>query len=75
MKNYLNFENEIKNLENEIEKLKDPYNQDGLTEVDTSKISEIQLEIQEKLKKTYSKLNSWQKTMAQNFILKSIKNF
>ena len=63
MKNYLNFENDIKNLEIELEKLKDPYNQDGLTEVDTNKISEIQLEIQEKLKKTYSKLNSWQKTM------------
>ena len=27
MKNYLNFENDIKNLESEIEKLKDPYNQ------------------------------------------------
>ena len=53
MKNYLNFENDIKNLEIELEKLKDPYNQDGLTEVDTNKISEIQLEIQEKLKKTY----------------------
>ena len=51
MKNYLNFENDIKNLEIELEKLKDPYNQDGLTEVDTNKISEIQLEIQEKLKK------------------------
>ena len=63
MKNYLNFENDIKNLEIELEKLKDPYNQDGLTEVDTNKISEIQLEIQEKLKKIYSKLNSWQKTL------------
>ena len=30
MKNYLNFETDIKNLEAEIEKLKDPYNQDGL---------------------------------------------
>ena len=49
MKNYLNFENDIKNLEIELEKLKDPYNQDGLTEVDTNKISEIQLEIQKKL--------------------------
>ena len=39
MKNYLNFENEIKNLENEIEKLKDPYNQEGISEVDTQKIS------------------------------------
>ena len=26
MKNYLNFETEIKNIENEIEKLKDPFN-------------------------------------------------
>ena len=55
MKNYLNFENDIKNLEVELEKLKDPYNQDGLTEVNTNKISEIQLEIEDKLKKTYSK--------------------
>ena len=31
MKNYLNFETEVKNLENELEKLKDPYNQEGLS--------------------------------------------
>ena len=37
MKNYLNFETEIKDLENELEKLKDPYNQEGLSEVDTQK--------------------------------------
>ena len=37
MKNYLNFEKDIQNLEIEIEKLKDPYNQSGLTEVDTQK--------------------------------------
>ena len=30
MKNYLNFENDIKDLENELDKLKDPYNQGGL---------------------------------------------
>ena len=42
MKNYLNFETEIKDLENELEKLKDPYNQEGLTEVDTQKISNTQ---------------------------------
>ena len=35
MKNYLNFETEIKELETEIEKLKDPYNQNGLSEVET----------------------------------------
>ena len=50
MKNYLNFENDIKNLESEIEKLKDPYNQEGLSEVDTQKISSTQAELDEKLK-------------------------
>ena len=39
MKNYLNFENDIKDLESELEKLKDPYNQEGLSEVNTDKIS------------------------------------
>ena len=39
MKNYLNFETDIKNLETELEKLKDPYNEEGLAEVNTEKIS------------------------------------
>ncbi|MDA9597460.1 acetyl-CoA carboxylase carboxyltransferase subunit alpha [Candidatus Pelagibacter sp.] len=60
MKNYLNFELDIKNLEIELEKLKDPYNQEGLSEVDTNKISNIQSEIDSKLKEVYSNLNSWQ---------------
>ena len=63
MKNYLNFENEIKHLENELEKLKDPYNQGGLSEVDTQKISKVQEELDEKLKDIYSKLDPWQTTM------------
>jgi len=63
MKNYLNFETDIKNLESELEKLKDPYNQDGLSEVDTKKISESQQEIDEKLKKIYSNLDPWQTTL------------
>ena len=62
MKNYLNFEKDIKNLEIELDKLKDPYNEEGLSEVNTNKISEIQLQIDNKLKKVYSNLNSWQKT-------------
>ena len=41
MKNYLNFETEIKTLEEELEKLKDPYDQSGLSEVDTKKISKM----------------------------------
>jgi len=63
MKNYLNFEHEVKSLESEIDKLKDPYNNEGLSEVDTNKISEIQLEIDQKLKEVYSNLNPWQTTL------------
>ncbi len=63
MKNYLNFENDIKDLENELDKLKDPYNQGGLSEVDTDKISKTQDELDQKLKEIYSKLDPWQTTM------------
>jgi acetyl-CoA carboxylase carboxyl transferase subunit alpha len=63
MKNYLNFESDIKNLESEIEKLKDPFNQSGLSEVDTQKISKIQNELDEKLKSVYSNLDPWQTTL------------
>jgi len=63
MKNYLNFETEIKDLENELEKLKDPYNQSGLSEVNTQKISQLQNELDEKLKMVYANLDPWQTTM------------
>ena len=63
MRNYLNFEDEIKNLESELDKLKDPYNNEGLSEVDTGKISKIQNEIDQKLKEVYSNLNPWQITL------------
>jgi acetyl-CoA carboxylase carboxyl transferase subunit alpha len=63
MKNYLNFETDIKDLETEIEKLKDPYNQDGLSEVDTKKISESQEQIDKKLQEIYSNLDPWQTTL------------
>ncbi len=63
MKNYLNFETDIKNLESEIEKLKDPYNQSGLSEVDTQKITQTQSELDEKLKSIYSNLDPWQITL------------
>ena len=63
MKNYLNFETEIKDLEAEIDKLKDPYNQSGLSQVDTEKLSQTQNELDEKLKQIYSNLDPWQTTM------------
>ena len=63
MKNYLNFETDIKDLENELDQLKDPYNQEGLSEVDTEKISKLQNEIDDKLKNIYSNLDQWQTTL------------
>tara|TARA_Y100000996_G_scaffold350637_1_gene289730 strand:- start:88 stop:1200 length:1113 start_codon:yes stop_codon:yes gene_type:complete len=60
MKNYLNFEAEVKNLEKELEALRDPYNQEGLSEVDTKKISKIQEDIDKKLKEIYTNLDPWQ---------------
>ena len=61
MKNYLEFEKEIKTLEDEMELLKSPGNE-GISEVDTNKIKSTQEQINSKLKSIYSNLNSWQKT-------------
>ncbi len=64
MKNYLNFELEIKDLEKELDLLKDPYNnKEGLSEVDTEKIVKTEEEINQKLKSIYSNLDPWQITM------------
>jgi len=62
MKNYLEFERDIKVLEEELEKLKDPFNKEGISEVDTKRILEIENEINVKLKASYANLNEWQKT-------------
>jgi acetyl-CoA carboxylase carboxyl transferase subunit alpha len=62
MKNYLEFEKEIKALEEEVDGLKSPFGSEGISEVDTQKIKNTQDEINEKLKKTYANLNSWQRT-------------
>ena len=36
MKNYLNFETEVKELEAQLDVLKDPYNKEGISEVNTN---------------------------------------
>ena len=61
MKNYLEFEKEIKSLEDEMDLLKSPGNE-NLSEVDTGKIKSTQDQINLKLKSIYTNLNSWQKT-------------
>ena len=63
MKNYLEFEKEIKALEDEVDGLKSPFGSEGISEVDTKKIENIESEINQKLKQTYENLNSWQKTL------------
>ena len=80
MKNYLEFEKEIKALEEEVDGLKNPFGSEGISEVDTKKIKSIQDEINEKLRETYKNLNSWQKTLVArhedrpkaNFYIKKI---
>ena len=61
---YLDFESDIKTLEEELGKLKNPFNDSGeISQVDSEKISQIQEEINFKLKNIYSNLNPWQKTL------------
>ncbi len=62
MKNYLNFEQEVKELEAELDNLKDPYNNEGISEVNTNEITIFEEKINNKLEKIYSDLNPWQIT-------------
>ena len=63
MKNYLEFEKKIKALEQEVDNLKSPFGSEGISEVDTQKISKTQEELDEKLKSIYSNLDPWQTTL------------
>jgi acetyl-CoA carboxylase carboxyl transferase subunit alpha len=80
MKNYLEFEKEIKLLESDLDSLKSPFGSEGISEVDTQKIRETEEEINNKLKLTYENLNSWQRTLVArhedrpraNFYIKKI---
>jgi len=56
MKNYLEFEKEIKTLEEEVDNLKIPFESERIAKVDTKKIKTTQEEINEKLKQTYKNL-------------------
>ena len=80
MKNYLEFEKEIKTLETDLESLKSPFGSEGISEVDTQKITHTEAQINEKLKITYANLNSWERTLVArheerprtNFYIKKI---
>ena len=68
MKSYLEFERNIKVLEEELEKLKDPFNKEGISQVNTDKMIQLQNEIDEKLKISYANLNEWQKTQVARHV-------
>jgi acetyl-CoA carboxylase carboxyl transferase subunit alpha len=80
MKNYLEFEKEVKTLEDDLENLQSPFGFEGISEVDTQKIIKTEEQINEKLKMTYASLNSWQRTLVArhedrpraNFYIKNI---
>ena len=45
MKTYLEFEKEVKSLEEELDKLKDPFNKEGISEVEMEKYLEYKLRL------------------------------
>ena len=75
MKNYLDFEKNIKTLEESLKSLKDPFQNQGLSKIETEKISNIQIEIDQKLKEIYQNLNPWEKTQVARHENRPKSNF
>ena len=62
--NYLEFEKDLKILDESLEELKNPFNEeDGLSAVKSSKINEIENQISIKINEIYSNLDGWKKTL------------
>ena len=75
MKKYLDFEKNIKTLEENLKNLKDPFQNQGLSKIETEKISNIQIEIDQKLKEIYQNLNPWEKTQVARHENRPKSNF
>ena len=75
MKNYLDFEKNIKKLEENLKNLKDPFQNQGLSKIETEKISNTQIEIDQKLKEIYQNLNPWEKTQVARHENRPKSNF
>jgi acetyl-CoA carboxylase carboxyl transferase subunit alpha len=58
---------DVRVLEEELEKLKDPFNKEGISEVNTQRIAQLQNEIESKLKESYANLSEWQKTQVARY--------
>mgnify|MGYP005682343491 FL=1 len=62
--NYLDFEKELEILDKSLEELKNPFSQeDGLSTVQSSNITEIENQIKTKIDEIYSNLDGWKKTL------------
>ena len=59
---YLDFEKEIEELDKNLDVLKNPYQNEGISSINKDKIDSLQSEIDQKIDNLYSNLNSWQKT-------------
>ena len=59
---YLDFEKEIEELDKNLDTLKNPYQNEGISSINKDKIDSLQSEIDKKIENLYSNLNSWQKT-------------
>jgi len=60
--NYLDFEDDIKVLDQKIQELKAPYIAKGITVIENPIIIETEKKLNDELDKVYSNLNRWQKT-------------
>ena len=57
---YLDFEKEIEELDKNLDTLKNPYQNEGISSINKDKIDSLQSEIDKKIENLYSNLNSWQ---------------
>ena len=59
---YLDFEKELENLDIQIDTLKNPFENDGLSSLKNEEIQNIESEIDKKINEIYLNLDGWQKT-------------
>ncbi len=60
--NYLDFEDDIKALDQRVQELKAPYLAKGINVVENPTVIDAEKKLNEEIEKTYANLNRWQKT-------------
>ena len=59
---YLDFEKELEGLDAQIESLKNPFENSGLSSLNSNEIQKVQFAIDKKINEIYFNLDGWQKT-------------